>query len=105
VRARLLHDRALALNLHGLLAPGGICVRVEYAACRREKLGRGDLLAVAFAEGSLDPRLVDGGKVRQLFRVVAARHVRSRVIEDVRQQAGGVREPSGGYTITVLRRI
>jgi len=96
--------RAISYNLWRLLAPDGICVRVEYATVNRDELSPPELQMVSFEEGSLDTR-VGSRMPRQWFRVLASAYFRSRVLEDVYQQTEDERDQNGGYLITVLRAV
>ena len=96
--------RSVSMNLRRLLAPGGICMRIEYATVQRHQLSPAELLHVSFEEGSLETE-VEGKKARQWFRVLASAYFRSRVLEDVYEQTGDERDRNGGYLITVLRAI
>jgi len=96
--------RLIAIDLHRLLRRGGLCVRAEYAGARRDELSRLEFARISFEEGSLDLP-VDGRCPRQLFRVLASAYFRSRVIEDVHQQAGRKCGRGGGYLLSVLRAL
>ncbi len=96
--------RSVSLNLRRLLAPSGICVRIEYATVQRHQLSPAELQHVSFEEGSLETG-VKGKRIRQWFRVLASAYFRSRVLEDVYEQTGDDRDRNGGYLITVLRAI
>jgi len=104
IRRRLEFGRAISLNLRRLLARGGICVRVEYAASRRHEWSELELQKVCFEEGTLDTG-VDGIRLRRWFRVLASAFFRSRVLEDVYQQTGEAQDRGGGYLLTVLRAL
>ncbi|MBP1623691.1 MAG: hypothetical protein H6Q07_1711 [Acidobacteria bacterium] len=96
--------RCVSFNLRRLLAPGGVCVRVEYATMQRHELSPCELSLVSYEEGSLDS-IVDGRKPRLWFRLLASAYFRSRVLEDVYEQTSDERDREGGYLITVLRAI
>ncbi len=100
----LVMGRLVSMDLRRLLRRGGLCVRAEYAAARRDELSRADLARVSFEEGSLDIP-VAGCTGRPLFRVSASAFFRSNVIRDVWEQAGRKRRQGGGYLITVLRAV
>jgi len=100
----LAYGRNISRNLRGLLIRGGICVRAEYAIARRHEWPPAELMRVSFEEGSLDMS-IDGKKLQPWFRVLASAYYRSRVMEDVFQQTGDVRDKKGGYLITVLRAL
>ena len=104
IQHSLERHRLISLNLRRLLVPGGVCVRIEYGTVRREKLAPSELVEVSYEEGSLDMK-VEGKKPRQWFRVSASSYFRSRVLDDVYQQTGDIRDRNGGYLITVLRAI
>jgi SAM-dependent methyltransferase len=91
-RALLLQARLVSRNLRGLLRRGGHCARVEYGRARRHELSEIDM--------RMDRRLPP-----QWFRVLASSYFRSRVIEDVDQQAGNLNGGPGGYLITILQAI
>ena len=96
--------RDISRNLRSLLVRGGICVRVEYATTRRHEWTPLELMRVCFEEGSLDAD-TSGRPIRPWFKVLASAYFRSRVMEDVYEQTGDVRDKDGGYLITVLRAI
>ncbi len=100
----LVLGRLISMDLRRLLRRGGLCVRAEYAAARRDELSRADLARIAFEEGSLDIP-VGGERPRELFRVLASAFFRSKVIGDVYEQAGRRRRRGGGYLLTVLRAL
>jgi len=100
----LLSGRLVSLDLRRLLIRGGICVRVEYAKVKRHELSRADLMRISFEEGSLDSE-VNGRAAPQLFRVLASRTYRSRVVEDVYQQTADENDRTGGYVITLLQAL
>jgi SAM-dependent methyltransferase len=100
----LQQSRTISYDLRHILVPGGICVRVEYAAGNRHEFSPADLQKVSFEEGSLDA-VVEGRRLRPWFRVQASAYFRSRVLEDVYEQTGDERDRDGGYLITVLRAL
>jgi hypothetical protein len=104
IQRSLERSRLISLNLRRLLVPGGVCVRIEYGTARREELSPAEIVEVSYEEGSLDMK-VEGKMPRQWFCVAASSYFRSRVLEDVYEQTGDVRDRNGGYVITVLRAI
>ncbi len=96
--------RLIALDLHRILRRGRLCVRVEYAAARRDELSRLDFTRISFEEGSLES-MADGHVPRLLFRVLASAFFRSGVIKDVYEQRGKRHKGGGGYLVTVLRAL
>ena len=100
----LLRDRLIALDLRSLLKRGGYCVRIEYAAVRRDQLGHDELLRAGMEEGSLDTA-VGRHRPRTWFRLVASSWFRSEVMNDVKHQAGTRERGPSGYAITVLRAV
>jgi SAM-dependent methyltransferase len=104
IRAALLRDRLVSLNMRHLLRAGGFCVRIEYGNARREELPQLELMRTGMEEGSLDCG-VNGRRPAQWFRVVASCYFRSTVMDDVYQQTGDPNDRTGGYFITVLRAI
>ncbi len=103
-REDLLRDRLIALDLRSLLKRGGYCVRVEYAAVRRDQLSPAELLRTGMEEGSLDIA-VGRHRPRTWFRVVASSWFRSEVMNDVKHQAGTREGGPSGYAITILRAV
>jgi SAM-dependent methyltransferase len=104
IQSGLEQSRVISLNLRRLMAPGGICIRVEYATIQRHELSDRALMLVSFEEGSLDSS-VEGMTPKLWFRVLASSYCRSRVLEDVYEQTADERDRNGGYLITVLRAI
>ena len=102
--AQLVYDRLLSAGVRRLLARGGACVRIDYCGLPRDKLARRDRLQVEFEEGSLDKE-VSGAWTPPLFRLIASRYSRSRVIEDVYEQSRYQRDRAGGYSTTLLRSL
>jgi len=100
----LLRNRLVSLNLRRLLKRGGICLRVEYAGCRRDELVPWGLARAEFEEGTLEHE-IDGVRPHLWFRVLASSFFRSAVIEDVYQQSGNRSARPGGYALTVLRPV
>jgi len=104
VQQALERGRRISRNLRQLLIHGGTCIRVEYATTQRHEWSALDLQRVSFEEGSLDTQ-VDGVRPRQWFHLLASAYFRSRVMADVYQQTGDMRDKNGGYLITVLRAV
>ena len=102
--AALVFDRLLSLQARRLLRRGGTCLRVDYCGGPRDELLRQDRRRVAFEEGSRVED--DGGRdAPPVFRLLASRYVRSRVIRDVYEQTRDRADLTGGYAITVLRAV
>lgn len=100
----LLTDKVIARNLRGLLKPGGICVRADYANAPREELTDLVRQRLEFEEGSLSTR-VDGHQSEQIFALQHSVYFRSKVVEDVYHQTRDETDRQGGYLISVLSAV
>jgi SAM-dependent methyltransferase len=101
IYSTLLRDRLVSRNLRHILKPRGLCLRIEYANCRREELPRLEALRTAFEESS-DEVEREGRVAPAWFRVLASSYYRSGVMEDVFHQSEDETDRRGGYFITVL---
>jgi len=104
---RLFFERCGSRNIRGLLRKGGMLVRVDYAPGDREDWIDPFLDRFDWACGSLEPGTCsDAGKrSHRLFEVVSTSYHRSKVIRDVHAQTGEDDHESGGYMISVMRRL
>lgn len=100
----LLRDRLVARNLRRLLKPGGFCVRVEYANCRRDELPRLEALRTAFEEASSDV-VWKGLTAPAWFMLRASAYYRSSVMEDVYHQSEDETDRKGGYFISFMQAV
>lgn len=99
----LLTNKVISRNLHGLIKPGGYCIRIEYANASREELTPLVEARTAFEEGSLEE--IDGKRPIQLFKKVKSQFFNSKVIEDVFHQTQDESDKKGGFFITLLQKI
>lgn len=104
VYSTLLRDRLVAHNLRRLLKPGGLCVRVEYANCRRDELPNHEILRTAFEESSSDV-VWSGRTAPASFMLRASSYFRSNVMEDVYHQSEDETDREGGYFISLMQAV
>jgi SAM-dependent methyltransferase len=99
----MLFDRAISLNIHGMLKPKAHWFKVEYSNVRREGLSKLDTVQTLFSESAWDVK-IDGIKIRDRFQLVNSKYYRSSVVLDVYDQSQDPIDRTGGYFISSFRK-
>jgi SAM-dependent methyltransferase len=96
-------ERVLSRNIRGLLKPGGLWFKVDYANALRKELSELSQWRCLFAEGALEVPIKDR-RCERLFALRDNIFRRSRVILDVYHQTKDKSDRTGGYFMTLFER-
>ncbi len=101
--AALFYKRLAGLNMHKLVKPGGLIIRVDYATCTRAACAQSWLDEMAWAECSMP--YTHKGKQLACTELIASRYSPSGVMEDVYKQTGDPEDKVGGFLVSILRAL
>jgi len=97
-------ERVLARNIHGLLKPGGMWFKVDYANALRSELSELSQWRCLFSECALEAPIKEKNS-ELLFKLRDNVFRTSKVIFDVYHQTKDPSDKEGGYFITLFEGV